>query len=612
MDDKPKQSGHSVNARIQQHKAKQWISIVVVGTLFVTVATIVYQRLSLQPTSPAAVRQNAIVGLRDHGLESQGFSEVAEYSDSLASAVCAETRSARPSVVLARIEAGQPLLTRLMDGGVALDDVESTLERFHGLCAAIRTATAVADVVDRFGVRLDDITRRVARIAEEGCGPRFDINWSYHVDRIRAGNEPEMFDRVAEQIERALSYYEDLARNTCAMGQRMREELGKLSERLDYDRRVDTLSKGLQAVRGIRWPGAEEVCRVLTSDNFAIAGRIGLYNNRYVSGCPRTFRLLTSEGWKEIGASRYRDGTEVSLTFVDGNFVVDSFRPSRRQRGWEEVAIQGIINAVCVDRLTKSRALGRRLFTEALPGWGQMSSLRREHYREIFDAMVESGGDESRDGDLGLDAEGRCADPDYRTLASLVDGIVDRKYEGDVAVVEQRFARDFAQEYGLQSYVGRRLQGEIYLQRMYELEYELRPDGVAESSGFGYLADVIRELSEEYQSQILENATRAHEWATAELNARTQIENARIQAEVQFAVAKEQAQAQRDVARIRQETEMARLRVEAAQRRDFWGQVLTAAAPALGSGVVRGVLEEVVFQESGDARRREVRRGGTE
>ncbi len=592
MDEKPKQTGHSVNARIRQHIAKQWVSIVVVGTLFVTTAAIVYQRLSLQPTSPAAVRQDAVVGLRDHGPESQAFSEVAEYSDSLASAVCAETRSARPSVVLARIEAGQTWLTRLMDGGVALDEVESTLERFHGLCAAIRTASAVADVVDRFGLRLDDMTRRVARIAEEGCGPRFDINWSYHVDRIRAGNGPEMFDRVAEQIERALSYYEDLARNTCAMGQRMREELGRLSERLDYDRRVDTLSKGLQAVRGNSWPGAEEACRVLTSDNSAIR------MNRWVlDACPRTFRLLTSEGWKEIDASRYRDDTEVTLAFVDGNFVTDSFRPRRRERDWINTTVQMIINAVCVDRLTKSRALGRRLFTEALPGWGQMSSSRREHYREIFDAMVESEGDESGDGDLGLDAEGRCADADHGTLASLVDGIVDRKYEGDVAAVEQRFAREFAQEYGLQSYVGRRLQGEIYLQRMYELEYELRPDGVTESSGSGYLADVIRELSDEYQSQVLGNAARAHEWAMAELSARTQIENARIQAEVQFAVAKEQAQAQRDVARIQRETEMARLRAQAAQRRDFWGQVLTAAAPALGGGVVQGVLEEVVFQE---------------
>ena len=195
-------------------------------------------------------------------------------------------------------------------------------------------------------------------------------------------------------------------------------------------------------------------------------------------------------------------------------------------------------------------------------------------------------------GSVGIDAVARCADEDYRNLGAVVERIVDEKYEEDLKAANEGFVAQFEEQYGEFNYVGRGLQSQIYLQRIYELEYELTPENVENPSGHVELDEAKDELKEEYRAAREKAEERKHELVMADLNAKTQIETARIQAQTQLDVARAEAQAQLDVARINQDTEMKKIR---ANRKGFLAKVLSAAAPTLGSGVVEGVLSNVFF-----------------
>lgn len=505
-------------------------------------------------------------------------------------ALCARTRDVDTSVVVTRLIEGQSFFRRI-GRSLRSDEVAAAFAEFRDFCIATGGLRTTVEVTRRFEQRIADVEERVARIAADGCGPRFGVNWSYHVDRVRNGTGLERYDDVVGQIERALSYYEDIARDTCALSTKMAGDLDTLDARLRYDRADGTIKEALSVLRGAQWPDPGEVCRLFREA--AMEGKpigpLGLLPALPLDCSEDRFTFL----WPSPHRIPVTIDRVQSLRIIDGNYsdsrVLQGARgpvPAPLSQGY----LQWVIDKVCTDRLTPSKQVdvGRQVFVEALPGWSSMSASRRHHYRAIFDGLVEAN------------AAARCGDPDYRTMWTLAEQLVDRSYEADVRRVEERYGRDYMRQYGLQSYVGRRLEENVYLRRVYQLEYQLSPEEVGDPGGPAALTEMIEQLSEEYREDLKSAAEREHEMAMADLNARTQIETARIQAEQQLEVARINAEAQRDAARIQQETALLELRAGAGREKGFLGDVLSAAAPALGSGLVARVLDRVLFPSTGN------------
>ena len=515
-------------------------------------------------------------------------------------ALCGRTRDIDTSVVVTRVIDGQSLFRRV-GRSLRTDEIAAAFAGFREFCIATDELRTTLQVIRRFVRRIGDIEDRVARIATDGCGPRFGVNWSYHVDRVRNGTGLERYDEVVGLIERALSYYEDIARDTCALSAKMNDDLDALDARFRYDRAPATIREALSVLRGAQWPDSNDVCRLFREA--AMEGKLnGLEGGpALLSDCSEdglTIILWPTRIFGLFGLGVVTIAQVQSLRIIDGNYSdsrVFQFQGARRPVSAKSARIvrgylQWIIDKVCADRLTPSKQVdvGRQVFVRALPGWSSMGASRRQHYRDIFDGLVEAK------------AAARCGDPDYRTMWTLAEQLIDRSYETDVRRVRERYGREYMRQYGFQSYVGRRLEENIYLRRIYQLEYQLSPREVEDPRGPAALTEMIERLSGEYREDLKDAAEREHEMAMADLNARAQIETAKVQAEQQLEVARVNAEAQRDAARIAQETVLLKLRAEARRKEGFLGQVLSAAAPALGSGLVAGVLDRVLFPSGED------------
>ena len=383
-------------------------------------------------------------------------------------------------------------------------------------------------------------------------------------------------------------------------------------------------------MRGQEWPSAQEMCRVLRADNHAVFSRLrraypwqfaNVAVNEYPSEFLRGWRMPIVDG--NINWRLLRE-----LTWEEENKIIGANLGTMTSSVMEYG--QDVIDAVCVDRLTTSSEVGMRNFTEALPGWPAMDSARRNYYRRVFnrligraggeradrstppnaelDGIVEAGlmdgspaeddPEDTRSGGPAFDAAGRCSDEDSGTLWSLMDEIVDDEHERDRQAAEESFQNEFVEEYGLQTYVGSRLENEVYLKQIYGIEfeaYELNPERLESQDLPAPLRAYIRELTQEY-TQILETEKdRARDMAKAELEAETQMERAIIQAKEELGKARLQAKRERDVELIRQQTELLKIRAQAAQKPGFFGQLAGAVAPALGGGLVKGVMDNWLF-----------------
>ena len=531
-----------------------------------------------------------------------------------------------PSSVLAQMQSRQSLIASVL-APVSSTDVEFAFSQFRGFCDAIALRRRTAEVVGQFQQKIQSIERRVDAIGERSCGPRFTLNWDYHIGRLESENGSlEEYDRVARQFRRALSYYESVEEDTCRMTADMDAELSALKERLDFDRRPNTLRLGLRNLRGDGLLEADVFCALFLEETgrYTPAGRhfadmhtwvqagFQLATWFWVGGpldgrplppavlppqvwlnCPRSLLVPTTEGVKQVSSEspgfpvRVHDG-ELHSDWPASTFLHDA------------------IDTLCVDRLTTSVEEGRRLFTEGLP---PMDVAQRDHYRDVFDELLgrrrpvlaaDARREVLRIGDAADDraaVKRWCAAPDYTILWSVVERILDSKYSKDVDDVLQQYSDEFARAHGLQTYVGRGLQTEINLRRMYELEYVLTPEDVEDPTEIGdrQLRELIAQLRQEYRTDVEAVEGRAHAMALEELKARTQIQRAVVDANGKIAVAIENSRGKIIAAQISQRTAAARLRAAAAQKRDFFGQFLGAVAPALGEGLVEGVLDTVLF-----------------
>ena len=507
--------------------------------------------------------------------------------------LCARIRDIDVSVVVARVIEGQSLVQRI-GGSLRADEIGTAFAEFRGFCVATEELRATVDVTRRFERQLADIEGRVSQIAQKGCGPRFGVNWSYHVDRVRNGDRLDRYDDVVAHIDRALSYYEDIATDTCALRDDMNEELDALDARLRYDRAPGTIRRALSVLRGTEWPNSSEVCGFFREAATERNGYgLGPFSDLLLMDCSESHLVVVWPWQVPIALDQLE-----SLSIIDGNYAdTRGFVPHEALlRGTGSSVpphpssprvLQWIIDAVCADRFTRSRDVGRQMFVETLPGWSSMSASRRRHYRDIFDGLVDGNAAE------------RCRDVDYRTMWTLAEELIDRFYEADVRQVREEYGREYMRQYGFQSYVGRRLEENIYLRRIYELEYQLTPREVEDPRGPAALTEVIERLSAEYREDLKEAAEREHEMAKADLDAKTQIDKAKLQADWQLEAARVKAESDRDVARINQETEFRKLRAGREREKGFLEQVLNAAAPALGSGLVSGVLDRVLFPATG-------------
>ena len=277
-----------------------------------------------------------------------------EWADGL-DVLCAESRRSDPSLIAASVGGGLWSWLR----GESQADVESALGDLVRFCDTVREGR----VLERFERRIRDIEKRVARIAEDACGPRFAVNWSYHVNRIRNGNGLERYDYVARRIERALAYYEDLARDICGFKAEMDRTLGDLEKRWNYDRGMDALAEGLKALRGHGRLRDDDACRV------ASYGVDDTFDWHLDNGCPGVFWLFATkdpEGNEESYGSMWALFDDGKMTGFDENLPKDRSLPypvyiPTTIDDFQWPMLQKLINSVCVDRLTRSSDVGKTL-----------------------------------------------------------------------------------------------------------------------------------------------------------------------------------------------------------------------------------------------------------
>ena len=258
MEEKLKEIAERAGVKIGSRRRVGWVASAVVGSMALLVGALAYQLIPAMEDgapsgspgtfmSPVPVDVEGMVF--DPGAATIEVEEVpSEWRNALGT-LCARALDTEPATLLDDMRSGQSLLQRVR-APIAQDEVEVAFAQFRQLCAAVEAEQTTAGVTSRFEQRIDDIEERVARIEADACGPRFNVNWSYHIGRIENwdedGNEDagvNRFIRVVRQIETAFSYYEDIAVDTCAMHARREEALEKLDERREYDLAPHTIRR---------------------------------------------------------------------------------------------------------------------------------------------------------------------------------------------------------------------------------------------------------------------------------------------------------------------------------------------------------------------------------